>query len=168
MYISLPSGLMLDTGKHSDISGLEMCLQQILFVFLSDCLAACTSAHLFGWHQACLQGDLPVSLPMERCQPILGSRHNTFPALTLIQSPAESETLFLSFIKFVGTCVTLTTWAAEEENRSCQRCKLPSTLIVKPGGCYEDQWHILAWEFELLCKARITTTRRTRIVKAKT
>lgn len=128
MHISLPSGLMLDTGNHSDISCLEMCLQQILFVFLKDYLAAYTSAHLLGWHQACLQGDLPVSLPIERCQPILGSRHNTSPALTWVQSRAESETLILCFIKFVGACVALTTWAAEEEN--CQHCKLPSTLVT--------------------------------------
>ena len=52
----------LDTGNHSDISCLETCLQQIHFVFLNDCLAAYTSAHLFGWHQACLQGDHPVAL----------------------------------------------------------------------------------------------------------
>lgn len=98
-----------DTGNHSDISCLETCLQQIHFVFLNDCLAAYTSAHLPAWHQACLQGNLPVSLPIQRYQPILGTQHNTSPALTSVQSPAESETLLLCFIKFVGTCVALTT-----------------------------------------------------------
>ena len=140
----------LNTGIHSDISCLETCLQQIHFVFLNDCLAAYTSAHLFGWHQACLQGDLPVSLHFSSRAASQFWALGTRPLLPSLRYKALLNQKHC-FCAFSNLLALMWLWpperTAEAENWSCQRWKLPSTLVaVKPGECYEDQWHIIAWE----------------------